>query len=145
MAALLLPTLALSFHAIAPLPRMMRATPLTMNVVEVDEESWTKTASGLQYIDEKVGDGESPNSGDVVKVTYTGWIEATGREFDSSKGRAPIAFPLGAGRVIPGWDEGISSMKVGGKRRLSIPADLAYGEKGAGESIPPNSRSRSRG
>ena len=90
--------------------------------------------------DEKVGGGEAPNSGDVVKVEYTGWLESTGKQFDTSVGRAPIAFKVGAGKVIPGWDEGILSMKVGGKRRLSIPSDLAYGENGAGEAIPPNSR-----
>ena len=108
-------------------------------VVPVDE-TWVTTDSGLSYLDEKVGEGEMPNANDVVKVQYTGWLESSGKEFDSSKGRAPIAFAVGAGRVIPGWDEGIATMKVGGKRRLSIPAELGYGDKGAGEAIPPNSR-----
>jgi len=110
-----------------------------MGPIPVAEE-WTTTSSGLQFLDEKVGDGETPNEGDVVKVAYTGWLEETGKEFDSSLGRKPIAFAVGAGRVIPGWDEGIATMKVGGKRRLSIPAELAYGDAGAGESIPPGSR-----
>lgn len=105
-------------------------------VLPVDEETWTKTASGLSYIDEMVGSGETPPSGAIVKVAYTGWLESTGKEFDSGS----IAFAVGTGRVIPGWDEGISTMNVGGKRRLSVPSDLAYGETGAGEAIPPNSQ-----
>jgi len=107
--------------------------------MEVDD-TWTTTGSGLQYIDEKVGDGEAPTKGNTVKVDYTGWVESSGKEFDSSRGRGPIAFNVGAGRVIKGWDEGIISMKVGGKRRLSIPSELAYGENGAGADIPPNTR-----
>ena len=133
---LLLPPLALSLRG-AALPR---ARSVVMGPIDVDPDAWTKTSTGLQFLDEKVGSGESPNEGDVVKVDYTGWLESTGSEFDSSKGRAPIAFAVGNGRVIPGWDEGILSMKVGGKRRLSIPSDLAYGETGAGDAIPPGSR-----
>jgi len=121
-------------------PLLARSRALCMSVVPVDAETWTTTASGLQYIDEKVGDGDAPSSGDVVKVAYTGWLEDTGAEFDSSTDRGPIAFAVGSGRVIPGWDEGILSMRIGGKRRLSIPAELGYGENGAGSSIPPNSR-----
>ena len=136
IAFLAAPLLALSMRA----PTLPRARVPLMGVVEVDAESWTTTSSGLQYLDEKVGSGETPESGAVVKVDYTGWIESTGKEFDSSVGRAPIAFKVGAGRVIPGWDEGVGSMKMGGKRRLSIPADLAYGENGAGDAIPPGSR-----
>lgn len=75
-----------------------------------------------------------------VKVEYTGWLEATGKQFDSSLGRAPIAFAVGTGRVIPGWDEGIMGMKIGGQRKLSIPSELAYGADGAGPDIPPDSR-----
>ena len=108
--------------------------------VEVDEETWVTLPSGLQYLDIEVGNGETLSSGDVVKVEYTGWLEATGAEFDSSVGRAPIAFAVGTGRVIPGWDEGVGSMRVGGKRRLSVPPELGYGDSGAGESIPPGSR-----
>ena len=112
---------------------------VNMGVVEVDG-TWTTTSSGLMYKDLVVGDGEAPESGSCVKVEYTGWIESTGKEFDSSVGRAPIAFNVGTGRVIEGWDEGILSMKVGGHRLLSIPSDLAYGENGAGDAIPPNSQ-----
>jgi len=107
--------------------------------IEVDD-TWTTTASGLQYLDEKVGGGESLDKGNVVNVDYTGWTESNGKQFDTSDGRGPLSFAVGTGRVIPGWDEGVLGMKVGGKRRLSIPADLAYGENGAGPEIPPNSR-----
>ena len=72
-------------------------------------------------------------------MDYTGTLASDGTQFDSSKGRSPLAFELGAGRVIPGWDEGIAGMKVGGKRTLVVPASLAYGETGAGASIPPDS------
>ena len=98
---------------------------------EVDD-SWTTTTSGLKYQDVQVGSGDAVSKGTIVKMDYTGWLEATGREFDSSAGRAPLSFSLGAGRVIPGWDEGLDGMKVGGKRRLSIPPSLAYGDEGAG-------------
>jgi len=104
------------------------------------DETWTTTASGLRFVDITVGSGEAPSEGSTVKVAYTGWLEDGGKEFDSSVGRAPIAFAVGKGKVIKGWDEGILTMKVGGKRRLSIPAELAYGENGAGESIPPNAQ-----
>lgn len=103
------------------------------------EDDWTSSASGLQYINLAPGSGDEAKAGDVVKVQYTGWLEESGREFDSSVGRAPIAFNLGQGRVIPGWDEGIAGMRVGGKRRLSIPADLGYGDSGAGD-IPGGAR-----
>ncbi len=100
------------------------------------DESWTVTASGLKYLDEKAGSGESPDKGSMVKVAYTGWIETTGREFDSSIGRDPLTFAVGTGRVIPGWDEGVLGMRVGGKRRLSIPPNLGYGKEGSGATIP---------
>jgi peptidylprolyl isomerase len=101
-----------------------------------------KTDSGLQYADEKEGDGETPTAGQTCLVHYTGWVwenNAKGKEFDSSaKRNAPFAFPVGTGRVIKGWDEGVVTMKVGGKRELLIPAELAYGERGRGGVIPPN-------
>lgn len=112
---------------------------MTEGLVEVTED-WTTSETGLQYLDLTVGSGDSLSKGDVVKVEYTGWTESTGTQFDSSVGRAPIAFAVGTGRVIPGWDEGILGMKVGGRRKLSIPAELAYGEAGAGADIPPNAR-----
>jgi len=119
--------------------RTVRTSTLAMGPVPVDE-SWTTTASGLQYLDSKIGDGEAASEGACVRVAYTGWLEDGGKEFDSSIGRAPIAFSVGQQKVIAGWDEGILSMRVGGKRRLSIPSELGYGENGAGDSIPPNSR-----
>jgi len=97
----------------------------------------TKTASGLQYWDIKVGTGAEAHNGQKVKVHYTGWL-TTGKKFDSSVGGAPFAFRIGAGDVIKGWDEGVAGMKVGGKRQLRIPPDLAYGQKGYPGVIPPN-------
>jgi len=93
--------------------------------------------SGLRITDLKLGDGAEARSGQTVIVNYRGTLE-NGREFDSSYGRGPFSFPLGAGRVIKGWDEGVAGMQVGGKRKLVIPPDLAYGERGAGGVIPPN-------
>jgi len=96
------------------------------------------TPSGLKYIDMEVGTGESPATGQGVKVHYTGTLE-DGTKFDSSVDRnQPFSFTIGIGRVIPGWDEGVASMKVGGKRRLIIPSELGYGAQGAGGVIPPN-------
>ena len=98
----------------------------------------TKTASGLEYWDIKAGTGDTAVKGQQVRVHYTGWL-TDGKKFDSSVDRGePFVFPLGAGRVIKGWDEGVASMKVGGKRTLRIPPDLGYGSRGAGGVIPPN-------
>lgn len=97
-----------------------------------------KTKSGLQYEDLKVGDGSEAKAGDTVEVHYTGWLK-DGKKFDSSVDRGQtFSFKLGAGKVIKGWDEGVAGMKVGGKRKLIIPADLGYGAAGAGNAIPPN-------
>jgi hypothetical protein len=93
--------------------------------------------SGLRITDLVPGDGPEARSGQTVIVNYRGTLE-NGKEFDSSYGRGPFSFPLGAGRVIRGWDEGVAGMQVGGKRRLVIPPDLGYGERGAGGVIPPN-------
>jgi FKBP-type peptidyl-prolyl cis-trans isomerase len=99
----------------------------------------TKTASGLEYWDLKVGTGAVAQSGQHVKVEYTGWL-TSGKKFDSSVGTGrPFDFTLGASEVIKGWDEGVVGMKVGGKRQLRIPPDLAYGAKGYPGVIPPNS------
>ncbi len=96
------------------------------------------TPSGLKYVDQVVGTGEAAAAGQNVSVHYTGWLE-NGKKFDSSVDRGqPFSFPLGAGRVIKGWDEGVQGMKVGGKRKLTIPSDLGYGSRGAGGVIPPN-------
>ena len=96
------------------------------------------TPSGLKYVDQAVGTGDVAVAGKNVSVHYTGWLE-NGKKFDSSVDRGqPFSFPLGAGRVIKGWDEGVQGMKVGGKRKLTIPSDLGYGSRGAGGVIPPN-------
>jgi peptidylprolyl isomerase len=95
------------------------------------------TASGLQITDLVVGEGEEAQAGQTVSVNYRGTLQ-NGKEFDSSYGRGPFSFPLGAGRVIKGWDEGVAGMRVGGKRQLVIPPDLAYGSRGAGGVIPPD-------
>src|ERR1700728_2156688 len=102
----------------------------------------TTTPSGLQIIDTKVGTGPSPKIGQTCVMHYTGWLYengAKGKKFDSSVDRGqPFEFPIGAGRVIAGWDEGVATMQVGGKRTLIIPPDLGYGARGAGGIIPPN-------
>ena len=106
------------------------------------EKKMTKTESGLQYRDIKEGTGEKPKKGQTCVMHYTGWLwenGAKGKKFDSSVDRGePFDFPIGTGRVIKGWDEGVLSMKVGGKRELLIPPDLGYGSRGAGRVIPPN-------
>jgi FKBP-type peptidyl-prolyl cis-trans isomerase len=102
------------------------------------EEKVITTKSGLKYVDLKEGTGDEAKSGQTVEVHYTGWLK-DGTKFDSSKDRVqPFKFPLGAGRVIKGWDEGVAGMKVGGKRKLIIPPELGYGKRGAGGVIPPD-------
>ncbi|MEO8432514.1 MAG: FKBP-type peptidyl-prolyl cis-trans isomerase [Acidobacteriota bacterium] len=106
------------------------------------EPKMTKTASGLQYEDVKVGAGASPKSGQTCVMHYTGWLWENGekgKKFDSSVDRGkPFEFVIGQGQVIKGWDEGVSTMKVGGTRTLLIPPALGYGARGAGGAIPPN-------
>lgn len=105
---------------------------------EVVADDYTTTDSGLQYVDFEVGDGATPSPGQLVTVNYTGWLE-DGTKFDSSLDRGePFSFVIGTGQVIPGWDEGVMSMQVGGKRQLRIPPEIGYGEQGAGGVIPPN-------
>jgi peptidylprolyl isomerase len=114
------------------------ATGLDSGPPPVDAEP-RFTATGLGIIDIEVGTGETPAVGQTLVVHYTGWLSADGSKFDSSVDRGtPIEFVLGVGQVIAGWDEGLSTMKVGGERRLIIPADLAYGEVGRPPTIPPN-------
>ena len=100
------------------------------------------TPSGLQYTDNVVGDGATASAGQHVSVHYTGWLYKDGEQgakFDSSRDRNdPFEFPLGAGMVIKGWDEGVQGMKIGGQRTLIIPPELGYGARGAGGVIPPN-------
>lgn len=96
------------------------------------------TASGLQIEKLADGQGEAPKAGDRVSVHYTGWL-TDGKKFDSSRDRGqPFVFTLGRGQVIRGWDEGVATMRVGDKVRLTIPPDLGYGPRGAGGVIPPN-------
>jgi peptidylprolyl isomerase len=101
----------------------------------------TETPSGLKYEDAVVGEGASPQKGQKCVMHYTGWLwvnNAKGAKFDSSHDRGkPFEFPLGIGRVIKGWDEGVASMKIGGKRTLLIPAALGYGDRGPAGVIPP--------
>ncbi|HLU65705.1 MAG TPA: FKBP-type peptidyl-prolyl cis-trans isomerase [Kofleriaceae bacterium] len=103
--------------------------------------SMTRTPSGLQYEDTVVGSGASPDRGQSCVMHYTGWLwqdGAKGAKFDSSVDRGrPFVFQLGLGRVIKGWDEGVATMRVGGKRTLLIPPELGYGSRGAGGVIPP--------
>ena len=100
------------------------------------------TPSGLKIQDTQAGTGATPKTGQTCVMHYTGWLYQDGKKgakFDSSVDRGqPFEFPIGTGRVIKGWDEGVASMKVGGKRTLIIPAKLGYGERGAGAAIPPN-------
>ena len=105
------------------------------------ESKMHKTPSGLQIEDIKEGTGATPKPGQICVMNYTGWLwenGAKGKKFDSSLDRGtPFEFPIGQGRVIKGWDEGVGTMKVGGKRKLVIPAHLGYGDRGAGGIIPP--------
>lgn len=103
----------------------------------------TKLGSALQYADLKVGTGDEAAEGDTVEVHYTGWLESAGTKFDSSLDREPLKpfpFTLGKGEVIKGWDEGVKGMKTGGKRKLVLPSDLAYGKQGSPPKIPPDAR-----
>ncbi|MGA2234074.1 MAG: FKBP-type peptidyl-prolyl cis-trans isomerase [Terriglobales bacterium] len=132
--------LALTSLAIAQTAPAQKAAakPATAGPTKITGEP-TKTASGLEYWDIKVGTGAVAQSGQRVKVDYTGWL-TNGKKFDSSVGTGrPFDFTLGASQVIKGWDEGVAGMKVGGKRQLRIPPDLAYGEKGYPGVIPANS------
>jgi len=105
----------------------------------IDKEG-VMTPSGLEYIDIIVGTGPEARAGQQVTVHYTGWL-TNGTKFDSSVDRGqPFTFGLGQGQVIKGWDLGVAGMRVGGRRRLNIPADLGYGARGAGGVIPPNAR-----
>jgi FKBP-type peptidyl-prolyl cis-trans isomerase len=97
------------------------------------------TETGLQYADLRVGDGEQPRPGQMVTVHYTGWL-TNGKKFDSSHDRGkPFTFPIGRRKVVAGWDEGVGTMRVGGKRKLVIPPELGYGPRAMGDKIPANS------
>ena len=117
-------------------------TGLLLGATVMAEAETKKTASGLQYEDLTVGNGAEAKAGQTVEVDYTGWLYENGKKgekFDSSVDRhQTFKFPLGAGRVIKGWDEGVAGMKIGGKRNLIIPPELGYGTRGAPPVIPPN-------
>jgi peptidylprolyl isomerase len=117
-----------------------QSTPTTSKSIAMDNnENQVTTASGLKYVEITEGTGETPATGQTVSVHYTGTLES-GKKFDSSRDRnQAFEFQIGEGQVIKGWDEGPSTMKVGGRRKLIIPADLGYGARGAGGAIPPNS------
>ena len=116
---------------------------LAFGIAVFAQGNMTTTKSGLKYIDEKVGTGEAAAKGVTVQVHYTGWLYVNGKrgaKFDSSLDRnMPFEFKLGSRQVIAGWDEGVEGMKVGGKRELIIPPDLAYGPRAVGGVIPANS------
>lgn len=118
------------------------ADPIITTAAETGQPMTTTTASGLQITDTLEGTGASPKTGQTCVMHYTGWLYkdgAKGAKFDSSVDRGqPFEFTIGVGQVIKGWDEGVASMKVGGKRTLIIPANLGYGARGAGGVIPPN-------
>ncbi len=123
--------LASAFSAVAPTTAMAQAAGATVT-----------TPSGLKITDAKVGTGATPKPGQICVMHYTGWLYesgAKGKKFDSSVDRGqPFEFPIGRRQVISGWDEGVATMKVGGKRTLIIPPELGYGARGAGGVIPPN-------
>ena len=122
---------------------MIVLSGLLLSIAMVNAEVITMD-SGLMYEDVKVGTGDEAVSGKTVEVHYTGWLDEKGQKgqkFDSSVDRGtPFSFPLGTGRVIKGWDEGVAGMKVGGKRTLMIPSELGYGARGAGGVIPPDAK-----
>ena len=115
---------------------------LMLTLIAAGQANMTTTKSGLKYVDQKVGTGEVAAKGSNVSVLYTGWLYVNGTrgtKFDSSTDpKKPFQFKLGERRVIPGWEEGVEGMKVGGKRELIIPAALGYGERGFPGAIPPN-------
>ncbi len=126
----------------APAPAAAPAGPVGGAVGNKVADEYQASASGLKWKDMTVGTGKAPDAGQTVFVHYTGWL-TDGKKFDSSRDRGtPFTFPLGKGRVIKGWDEGVATMKVGGRRELLIPPDLAYGARGFPGAIPPNATLR---
>jgi peptidylprolyl isomerase len=129
------------FALITGLSDAFAAASTTIATAQTAEKTMT-TSSGLQITDSVVGTGVSPKTGQTCVMHYTGWLYvngAKGKKFDSSVDRGqPFKFSIGTGRVIKGWDEGVATMKVGGKRTLIIPPALGYGANGAGGVIPPN-------
>ena len=138
-------SLALSIGSFVTACSKSTSTANEASPTETTESTAASTASNFTKTDVKVGNGAEAKAGQNVSVHYTGWLyersaaDKHGTKFDSSRDRGtPFDFPLGGGRVIKGWDEGVVGMKVGGQRTLVIPADMAYGARGAGGIIPPN-------
>jgi peptidylprolyl isomerase len=131
----------ISLAFVTTLGGLLAATAPTTAAAQAAGSMMT-TASGLQIADTKVGTGAAPRPGQICVMHYTGWLYengAKGKKFDSSLDRGqPFEFPIGRRQVIAGWEEGVASMKVGGKRTLIIPPELGYGARGAGGVIPPN-------
>lgn len=136
-----LPVLLGSVIAVGAVAPQAEAKPKTKKVkkpkASKENPKMTTTKSGLQIEELKIGEGAEAKAGQTVTVNYKGTL-ADGTMFDQSYGRGPFSFALGAGQVIPGWDEGVAGMREGGKRKLVIPPALAYGAGGAGGVIPPN-------
>jgi FKBP-type peptidyl-prolyl cis-trans isomerase len=135
--------ISIAAHAQAPAAKPAEAAkPAAAATATKEGTKVTTTASGLKMEDTKVGTGAEAKAGQLASVHYTGWLWVDGKrgsKFDSSKDRGqPFDFPLGGGRVIKGWDEGVQGMKIGGTRLLTIPPELGYGPRGAGGVIPPN-------
>ena len=134
-------------HLMAACAAIATASIVSIGILSMTDDASAQskpvtTSSGLQMVDTQAGTGASPKSGQTAVVHYTGYLNDNGKKgkkFDSSVDRgSPFEFPIGQGRVIKGWDEGVASMKVGGKRTLIIPPALGYGASGAGGVIPPN-------
>jgi FKBP-type peptidyl-prolyl cis-trans isomerase len=142
LAALISATVACAAVAQAPAPKAADAAKPAAAAAATQGNKVTTTASGLKMEDTKVGTGAEAKAGQLASVHYTGWLWVDGKrgnKFDSSKDRGqPFDFPLGGGRVIKGWDEGVQGMKIGGTRILTIPPELGYGPRGASGVIPPN-------
>jgi FKBP-type peptidyl-prolyl cis-trans isomerase FkpA len=138
-------SILLAFTCAALAPLASAATPVAATPAAVSSASPGPAADALIMTDTKVGAGKEAMAGAEVEVNYTGWLyrplakDFHGKQFDSSVGRGPFIFKLGAGMVIKGWDKGVAGMKVGGKRTLIIPSDMAYGARSPSGDIPPNS------
>jgi FKBP-type peptidyl-prolyl cis-trans isomerase len=135
---------SLSIAILTAITSMLTVASCSKKVQELEPSGYVPASAAplppgpeaLQKVDEVVGTGQEAKSGDKVKVHYTGTL-LNGKQFDSSVGREPFEFEIGKGSVIKGWDEGVPGMRVGGKRKLTIPWQLAYGESGSGDKIPP--------
>lgn len=120
---------------------LLAAVPLIATTLPVTALETILTDSGLRYADEKIGGGPKAKNGNIAIVHYTGWLYEDGdkgSQFDTSRNGGAFSFRIGSGRVIEGWDLGVAGMRAGGKRILIVPGDLAYGEAGGGDKIPPN-------